>query len=384
MKGHERAGAVLSIAFAACALVACSHGLQKSEPSARVYNYDQAPPSQALHARGGITPEVNFVKMSDGIALRVAKFAPPTGMTPRATLLAVSGTGGTVEDLQGLATLLAQQGILVFGADLRGQGLSGRTDPDPQKINVDPRVHPADMACVIKKLVAPQQAGPLVILGHSMGGAAVVYGLASGTLVPDAAILLAPALGMPGVPLQGTGANVANTMTSLISTWLGINTYLPGQDLLQRPFRDPTPQNLLSRNIPALRERLDNMQREPRLRSYGVTWGWFSDNLRMMQALARLSARSISMPTLLVEPNDERVVDSAQSRRTCATTFTQCTRKTVDGRHGLTAELPTTVKTLAGYIRSFIDSLQPPFAPGAPASLRQAGREGPGGQRGPG
>jgi len=113
------------------------------------------------------------VTTDDGIVLHLRHWQP--GGRARGTVLIVHGLGEHVGRYDPVARHLAGRGWQVAGYDLRGHGRSGGARgriagaDDPLR----------DLAAVIDALGRPD-AGPLVLLGHSMGGAIAARFVAEG------------------------------------------------------------------------------------------------------------------------------------------------------------------------------------------------------------
>ena len=115
----------------------------------------------------------------------------PAG-TPRARVVLVHGFGEHSGRYDHVAQALVEAGHLVCALDLRGHGRSG----GPRAVvRLDDQV--ADLALYLSELDreaadAGEADLPLVLLGHSMGGALVTALLAEGEVTPDAVVLSGP------------------------------------------------------------------------------------------------------------------------------------------------------------------------------------------------
>ncbi len=131
----------------------------------------------------------------DGLAL--ARCDWPTTMTLRGTVLIVHGLGEHAGRHAALAAVLAAQGWHVTGYDHRGHGRS----PGARGAIPDDEALLRDLAAVIDTLRGEGR-GPLVLLGHSMGGLIAARFVAEGLRTPpaawsrsvDALVLSSPAL----------------------------------------------------------------------------------------------------------------------------------------------------------------------------------------------
>lgn len=128
---------------------------------------------------------------ADGETLAVLDWpAAPDPAAARGTLLIAHGLGEHAERYAPLAARLNAQGWSVRAYDLYGHGRSsgrrGHLARDTQHLE-----HLAEVAAATSTGGA---AGPLVVLGHSMGGLIAASAVARGLLRPDALVLSSPAL----------------------------------------------------------------------------------------------------------------------------------------------------------------------------------------------
>ena len=141
------------------------------------------------------------LQAGDGVGLHLRTW-DATG-TPRGTVLLVHGLGEHIGRYDHVATALTAAGWRVVGYDHRGHGHSG--GPRGGLATVDDLLQ--DLATVIDHA---RTEGPLVLLGHSMGGAVVGRFVAEG-LAPepaswyrpvDALVMTSPALDLGMNPAQ--------------------------------------------------------------------------------------------------------------------------------------------------------------------------------------
>ncbi len=125
--------------------------------------------------------------MSDGVKLASTRWAPPS--TPVGTILIAHGLGEHGGRYRQLAADLTGAGWIVLAPDLRGHGRSPGargTIPDDNSIRND--------ILTSLRLARSANDGPLVLLGHSMGGAFAAAAIAESADAADALILSSPAL----------------------------------------------------------------------------------------------------------------------------------------------------------------------------------------------
>ena len=139
---------------------------------------------------------LNPLRSADGLSLH-GQVWPAMGAA-RGTLLIVHGLGEHVARYGAVASALAQQGWRVLAFDQRGHGRS--EGPRGSIASADSMLQ--DLALMIDSARAESQPGPLVLLGHSMGGLVAARFVAEGLSAQpapwwrkiDALVLSSPAL----------------------------------------------------------------------------------------------------------------------------------------------------------------------------------------------
>lgn len=149
---------------------------------------------------------------ADGVPIRRYRL----GGGVRGRMMVIGGRGDMIEKYLEVIHHWAERGWAVTSFDWRGQGGSGRLTSDPLCGHIDSF---ATWIADLRALNADWRAdgsGPAVMLGHSMGGHLLLRALAEGMTVPDAAILVAPMLGLHTRPLPSFGARwLARAMLAL-------------------------------------------------------------------------------------------------------------------------------------------------------------------------
>jgi alpha-beta hydrolase superfamily lysophospholipase len=169
----------------------------------------------------------------DDIGMELVRDWEPTG-TARAHVVLVHGIAEHCGRYERTGTLLAEAGFFVRSFDLIGFGGSGGARGDIEDWS---RYHDQ-----VQRHVewAREQGGPLVLMGHSMGGNLALGYVLSGRPRPDLLVLSAPALG-GGAPWQRAVAPVA----ARLAPRLAIPNALKGEQLSRDPevgeayFADP-------------------------------------------------------------------------------------------------------------------------------------------------
>ena len=199
-----------------------------------------------------------------------------------------------------------QQGWRVTAADWRGQAFSGRLGGD------DHSGHVADFDIWVRDLAdfwdqwRAETPGPHVIVGHSMGGHIVLRALAEKCIVPDAAVLSAPMLGLlPGIvplPLIHMMARLATKLRPANrSAWNGS----------EKPGKMPEDRfDLLTHDTLRYQDELWWRRNRPALALGAPSWGWIERaiaSMRLLFAPGKLEA--IDVPTLFIATSADGLVD---------------------------------------------------------------------------
>lgn len=234
------------------------------------------------------------VKASDGTVLRLEQWSPEG--EPRFVVAVVHGNGDHIGRFDGLARDLVDAGGLVFGFDLRGQGLS-----QGQPGHIDRyEDYTSDLRHVLLEYAAalpPSQrpdALPWFLFGHSNGGLVVlVYLLDHADDVPFRGVIVsAPLLGLSmTVPFY---KRVLGKVAARVWPRFSLPSEVPNEGL----SRDP--------------ELVDRANRDPR-RGLVVSAAWFA---ALNRAIARVKneVHHIEVPLLWYTGTADRIVDPASHR----------------------------------------------------------------------
>jgi alpha-beta hydrolase superfamily lysophospholipase len=168
---------------------------------------------------------MDTLRTADGLALQLRHW--PAGAPPRGQVLLVHGLGEHIGRYGHVAAALNARGWSVAGFDQRGHGRS----EGARGVIAGADALLVDLAAVIDTL-RPRHAGPLVLLGHSMGGAVAARFVAE-ALAPRPAAWSRP---VDGLVLSSPA--LAARLSAFQRLQLGIGErFLP--DLAQRNGIDP-------------------------------------------------------------------------------------------------------------------------------------------------
>lgn len=240
---------------------------------------------------------------ADGWSLR--RFDWPAERTPRGRILFQGGRGDIPEKYLELFAHWHAQGWSITSFDWRGQGGSGR-------LSVDPRVgHVDDFALYIRDLAdfwrawVAEGAGPTVVMGHSMGGHLVLRGLVEGVIRPDAAVLVAPMLGLKSAFGSWLGARIAGVIGGI-----GNGARAAWREN-EKPGATETRQSLLTHDVDRYADELWWQHAHPELVLGPPSWRWviaaFASTAQLRDD-ARL--KTLAVPTLVLAPMADALVDA--------------------------------------------------------------------------
>jgi lysophospholipase len=233
----------------------------------------------------------------------------------RGALLFLGGRGDVFEKYYEAFDRWHGAGWSIASFDWRGQGGSGRLSDDPMC------GHAADFAPWIDDLAAffeqwrARRSGPHAIVAHSMGGHLVLRALAERRIAPDAAVLVAPMLGLKSAPF---GPRLAARIAALMCrigkperlAWK--SNERPGVPIKGR-------QALLTHDPDRYQDELWWKRALPEIDIGPPSWAWVAQAYRSTLALeAAGRLESVTTPVLLLAAANDRLVDSAAIRRAAA------------------------------------------------------------------
>ncbi len=249
----------------------------------------------AIEVRRSLPPggRIEHWAAADGWPLRVGVWSGGA----RGTLLLLNGRGDFFEKYCEAFWHWRARGWAVVAPDWRGQGGSGRWFPDARAFET----MEGDLAAIAAR-VGGTMPGPLVAVGHSMGGHLLLRTMARPGFEVARAVLLSPMMALPGQALARPLAWGA--------VRLGLGARLaPGQAVPSAAGRLVRAARLTS--DPDRQTDEDWwLARHPELESGGATWGWLDAALRSIATLGGGGQMAAAAQVRAVLAADDRVVDS--------------------------------------------------------------------------
>ena len=254
--------------------------------------------------------EVVWLKTADEVTLRAAFWRAERSqrIVARGTILLATGRSEFIEKYYRVIARFLALGFDVAAFDWRGQGMSDRLIEDRLPGYVDSfDSYQRDLDTMIVEVDRRGWGGKLILVGHSMGGCALIRRLALPERDFHAAILTAPMLGLR-FPRLATPALRAVSWS--LSHW-PIGKWRisprPVQTAADWPFKN----NVLTSNREEFERYASLVRNYPQLGLGGVTWAWLAAAFRDMRELRRLPKDAVSEPTLLFSAGIDRLVSNA-------------------------------------------------------------------------
>lgn len=251
----------------------------------------------------------------DGQEIRQIDWSEPEEHQPvRGSILFMPGRGDTYEKYIESFEHLRLKGWRVSAADWRGQAGSGRLGADHVTGHIeDFAIWIADLAAFWADWAATRD-GPLVLMGHSMGGQLVLRAVAEKVLhpAPDALILSAPMLGVQPqfVPIWIQRA------VAFVQKQFG-QPSRPAWKWSEKPGEVPRfRQKLLTHDDERYADELWWRNKRPELVMGPGSWGWVASALRSIEEMDRPGVlESVETPVFILATSTDKLVSPRAIRR---------------------------------------------------------------------
>lgn len=237
----------------------------------------------------------------DGWPLRRLDWPSPGG---RGRLMLLAGRGDFIEKYLETLVYFHAAGWSVTAFDWRGQGGSGRLSPDPHVGHAASFRPFVDDLAAIWRAWSLEGQGPRAIIGHSMGGYLTLRAMLDHAIDPDAAILVAPMLGLKAPLGPRVGRWISWLMTRLgdpaRAAWKGN----------ERPASTASRRRLLTHDAVRYSDEMWWHVHDPVLRLGPPSWAWVAEGFAATLALdADPGVTAMAVPTLLLIAEADKLVD---------------------------------------------------------------------------
>src|SRR6476661_3375793 len=246
-----------------------------------------------------------MLKTRDGVSLRFARWAPPSGR--KGTVCLFQGRAEFIEKYYETVRDLRARGFAVATLDWRGQGGSQRALGNPRKGHVrNFYQYQIDLEAFVEEIVLPDCPPPLFALAHSMGATVLLRAAFGGLRWFDRMVLLAPMIALPGMRRLATTRAMVRSLRLM---GLG-GTYVPGGNaavLQQRPFGG----NLLTSDPVRYARNVAVLEAEPSLAIGWPTVAWADAAFRVMREMSEPGYPGrIRQPILIIAAGQDAIVST--------------------------------------------------------------------------
>ena len=243
----------------------------------------------------------------DGWEYRLMNWPQPKGVTARGSILFAGGRGDFIEKYLEAQAHWHAAGWNLTAFDWRSQGGSRGGIEGGHLDSLDPLVD--DLEALVAKWRG-ENPGPHVVIGHSMGGHVLLRTLAERKPPVDAAVLIAPMVMINTAPLPVfAAAATAQSMTAM-----GFGRVAAWSDDAPAPAGSSR-QAILTGCGDRYADELWWWEREPGFNLGVPSWGWLQAAYRSCAKLTDAALAGISLPTLFVATEKDRLVSAPEIRR---------------------------------------------------------------------
>ncbi len=255
--------------------------------------------------------QINHWTARDGAVLRC--FAWPVTGRSRGSILFQVGRGDIFEKYLEAFDHWHGQGWTITAFDWRGQGRSGRLTPAGDCGHIDDFAdYIADLRDFGREWMSATP-GPHIVMGHSMGGHLVLRGLVEGAIKPDAAVLIAPMLGLNSPFGAGLGERIARLLGGVG------NSARPAWKTNERPYTSNSRQSLLTHDADRYQDELWWHAANPEIYTGPPSWKWLIEGFRSTRELRNNPAlKAMTVPLLALIAEKDGLVDAKAALKTVA------------------------------------------------------------------
>ena len=295
-----------------------------------------------------------WLKTADDVTLRAAFWRAERG--GRGTILLATGRSEFIEKYYGVVARFLARGFDVAVFDWRGQGLSDRLIAERLPGYVDSfGSYQRDLDTVLAEIDRREWGERVILVGHSMGGCALVRRLTLPGRDFHAAVLTAPMLGLsfPKFVTPVLRAVSWGLSHSKIGEWrISPRKVKTAADW---PFEG----NVLTGDREQYEHYAALVRDHPPLALGGVTWAWLAAAFREIRAIHALPMGAVQEPTLLFSAGEEQLVSNAAIDDFVAKNPRIEHQRIADSRHEPFVEVESIRALLWREIDVFLDRVAP-------------------------
>ena len=220
----------------------------------------------------------------------------------------LNGRSEFIEKYQGVVQELLDRDFDVLAFDWRGQGLSDRLLPDPNKGHVEAyEDYLNDVERVVDLAIERSFPSPLIMLAHSMGGQIGLRFMHARPELFAGAAMTAPMVRLKfgRLPYQ-----VAASVIRLMCAFGRSTHYAFGQGSMPYAYH-PFSGNVLTSSLEHFQAYRALIDADPGLGLGGATFGWLRAGLRSCATTSRPDfLKGIPCPVLLARASEDELVDN--------------------------------------------------------------------------
>jgi lysophospholipase len=253
---------------------------------------------------------IAMVPARDGWPLRT--YVQPARGVRRGAILWLGGRGDIFEKYLECFDEWTRAGWSIESFDWRGQGGSGRLGRNPRVGHADDFAPWIDDLAAFYEDWAAREAGPHVVMGHSMGGHLLLRALAEKRITPDRVVLSAPMLGFDTGLLP---FDLAKLIATILARLTSGNR--PAWNENERPGPpDASRQNYLTHDEARYGDEVFWKETDNVSLTLGPpSWGWLGASYRSIAGLLKAgSVEHIAIPVLIVGTDGDKLVSPAAIR----------------------------------------------------------------------
>ncbi len=239
-------------------------------------------------------------------------YAQPERGARHGAILWLGGRGDIFEKYLECFDAWTSNGWSIASFDWRGQGGSGRLSNNALVGHVEDFAPWIDDLAAFHEDWAAREAGPHVVMGHSMGGHLLLRALAERRIAPDRVVLSAPMLGFDTGLLP---FDLARLFATMMARFKSGNR--PAWTDNERPGPpDASRQNYLTNDPARYGDEIFWKERDNVALSLGPpSWGWLGAAYRSIAGLLKAgSVEQIAIPALIVGTEGDKLVSPAAIR----------------------------------------------------------------------
>lgn len=256
---------------------------------------------------------------ADGYSIRRIDW-PGAADGPRGSLLFLAGRGDFYEKYLEVLNYWHELGWQVTALDWRGQGGSGRFGDDGVAEPDDEFAIWTGDLTNFWRLWRAQSKPPHAIVAHSMGGHIALRAMADGIVIPDAAVLCAPMLGLQP---QYIPRGVLYRLARRVARFRGAGTATQNEhDISVRAAINRF--DRLTHDADRYADEAWWRQERPQLSFAPPTWGWIEQALASSGELERPGVlEAVDVPMLILAALSDKLV-SLRAIREAAARLPRC------------------------------------------------------------